>query len=612
MQRVSRMKKIKDELYGLWTTLVLMNNLDKRLVYLTLATSLLNAANPYILIVGNTALLNAMLNHQFSGAIQIAVTTYLTVIIVGVLAQLLQQAMTVNATRANEMLKIQMHEEWEKVDFATLETKQYYSIMNKGDASFRYSGGVQAFFYQLQTTVQNTLAIITGASLITWMVAYRITAVPHLLGITLVTLAVLLGLELFLSRLYQHLTGKNIKIFSQLMTLEKQMNYFLLQVVNTYSNIKAIKLWQMSDVIQTQYKAVWRKEKTQNQELIHIEYNSQIVSQLISSVAIVAVFTLVVFKMAIHILPISNINTLFAGVVQIAASVSALVAAWQHLARFQNQIQYVQKVLTSSQPPKQLTPIQYLPTAATNLVLQFDHVSFSYPNRGEVLHDVSFTLPFKGVTALVGENGSGKTTLVKLMLRLYTPTNGVIRLNGINIQQIPLAEYTRIFSVVFQDYEVFDIPVDQNIASDITIDQDKLTKIIQDWGLADWLDHLPHGVKTPIGGFSTENFQPSGGQQQQIAIARAAYRDGQFQILDEPTSSLDPIHELNVFAKIKRLSANKPSLFITHRIGATTLADQVIMLQAGRIVEIGPAKELSQHSAYFRQLWESQAAMYKD
>lgn len=604
------MKKINAAVRELGSTLHLMNSLDKKLVYLMLATSLLNAMNPYVLIIGNTQLLNAMVARRFNTAIRTAVVTYLLVIVVGLAALFIRQTMLISAARANEVLKIRIHEAWEQVDFATLESKEYFSTMNKSESSFRYSGGVRAFFAQLQQSLENVLEIITGISLLAWMVVYRITEQRTILYATIVVVVGLILLEAGLGWAYQHLTKQNIQIFAALMVLEKKMNYFLLEIVNTYSNIKSIKLWGMGDLIQTRYKAVWREEKKQNKTLVHIEYNSQIVAQLISSVAIVAIFTLVVYKMYLHLLPIGNINTLFAGVVQIASSVSLLVAAWQHLQRFQNQIQYVQQVFAISQPPRQTAASQPLPAASTPLVLQFDHVSFSYPNRGEVLHDVSFTLPFKGVTALVGENGSGKTTLVKLMLRLYTPTKGTIRLNGTNIQHIPLAEYTRLFSAVFQDYEVFDIPIDQNIASSTTIDQAKLAAIIQEWGLTDWIAHLPQGAQTPIGGFSGENFQPSGGQQQQIAIARAAYRDSRFQILDEPTASLDPIHELAVFSKIKRLSAHKPSLFITHRIGATTLADQVIMLQAGRIVAMGATDDLAKQSAYFQQLWESQAAMY--
>ena len=131
-------------------------------------------------------------------------------------------------------------------------------------------------------------------------------------------------------------------------------------------------------------------------------------------------------------------------------------------------------------------------------------------------------------------------------------------------------------------------------------------------GIDSWVAHLPKQAATEIGSYQQGNFQPSGGQRQQLAVARAQYKRGIYQILDEPSAAMDPLKELALFTKIKRLSKETPSLFITHRIGAVTLANQIILLKAGRIEDIGTREELLQRSAYFRELWQSQAELYGD
>lgn len=131
-------------------------------------------------------------------------------------------------------------------------------------------------------------------------------------------------------------------------------------------------------------------------------------------------------------------------------------------------------------------------------------------------------------------------------------------------------------------------------------------------GIDSWVEHLPKQAATEIGSYQQGNFQPSGGQRQQLAVARAQYKRGIYQILDEPSAAMDPLKELALFTKIKRLSKETPSLFITHRIGAVTLANQIILLKAGRIEDIGTREELLQRSAYFRELWQSQAELYGD
>lgn len=327
-----------------------------------------------------------------------------------------------------------------------------------------------------------------------------------------------------------------------------------------------------------------------------------------ASFATLVLFILMVFKIYIGLLPIGQLNTLFGSVVQMSWACSIVVATWQRFLRFQNQMDYVSNIL---KPDGDRIPSEekVLPVVEEN-VITFSHVSFSYSDGDEVLHDISFNLDLEGVMVLIGTNGSGKTTLVKLLLGLYRPTTGKILFNGDDISEFSLGSYFSLFKVVFQDYEIFDFSVAQNVSASVHQNNKRLRHIINSSGIAKWVNNLPQREETEVGSYSENNFQPSGGQEQQIAIARAQYKHGIYQVLDEPSSAMDPIKELDLVSRIKKFSKDMPSLFITHRIGATALASKIILLKNGKIEDVGTQKELFQRSPYFRELWKSQAKLY--
>ncbi|TGD18267.1 ABC transporter ATP-binding protein [Levilactobacillus suantsaiihabitans] len=171
-------------------------------------------------------------------------------------------------------------------------------------------------------------------------------------------------------------------------------------------------------------------------------------------------------------------------------------------------------------------------------------------------------------------------------------------------------EYFDLFKVVFQDFQVFDVTIGDNIAAAVKYNHEQMKNAISDQSLREWIAALPQHEDTLVGMYTENNLQPSGGQKQQIAIARANFKNGIYQILDEPSSKLDPIQEVAVFSKIAALSNKLPSLFITHRVGVVGLANTIIVLKKGKIVGVGTKEDLLRSSAYFRKIWDSQASLY--
>ena len=241
----------------------------------------------------------------------------------------------------------------------------------------------------------------------------------------------------------------------------------------------------------------------------------------------------------------------------------------------------------------------------------FHDVSFSYPGANiPVLEHVTLSFAVGEKTALVGRNGAGKTTLIKLLCRLYEPTSGYITLNGIDIRKYSYKEYTQAFSVVFQDFHLFSLPLDENIAAGTEIDEAALQSSLAKVGLTDRVQQLPQGVRTRLYNNNGSGVDLSGGEAQRTAIARALYKDAPVVILDEPTAALDPIAEAEIYEQFSQMTAGKTAVYISHRMSSCKFCDRIIVLDHGRIAEDGTHDTLLANHGIYANLYETQAQYY--
>ena len=241
----------------------------------------------------------------------------------------------------------------------------------------------------------------------------------------------------------------------------------------------------------------------------------------------------------------------------------------------------------------------------------FHDVSFSYPGTNiPVLEHVTLSFAVGEKTALVGRNGAGKTTLIKLLCRLYEPTSGYITLNGIDIRKYSYKEYTQAFSVVFQDFHLFSLPLDENIAAGTEIDEAALQSSLAKVGLTDRVQQLPQGIRTRLYNNNGSGVDLSGGEAQRTAIARALYKDAPFVILDEPTAALDPIAEAEIYKQFSQMISGKTAVYISHRMSSCKFCDRIIVLDHGRIAEDGTHDTLLANHGIYANLYETQAQYY--
>jgi len=246
--------------------------------------------------------------------------------------------------------------------------------------------------------------------------------------------------------------------------------------------------------------------------------------------------------------------------------------------------------------------------------LEFKNVSFKYPATDVyALKNINLKLTVGKRLAVVGRNGSGKTTLIKLLCRLYEPTEGEITLNGVDIRKYMLHDYTKIFSVVFQDFSILHLPLGENVAISTEYNEEAVIAALEKTGFGTRLAELEKGLGTPLyKGSDHEGVLISGGEAQKIALARALYKNAPFVILDEPTSALDPLAEYEIYTKFDQIVENRTAIYISHRLSSCRFCDSIAVFEDGKMVQLGEhEKLLAETSGTYHRLWNAQALHYE-
>lgn len=245
--------------------------------------------------------------------------------------------------------------------------------------------------------------------------------------------------------------------------------------------------------------------------------------------------------------------------------------------------------------------------------IAFRNVSFRYAGSEEyALKNINLKLKVGERLAVVGMNGSGKTTFIKLLCRLYDPTEGEIFMNDFNIRKYDYRQYLDIFSVVFQDYNLLALPLGNNVASAASWDGEKAERLLYEVGFGERYKELPKKLETPLyKDFDEDGVNISGGEAQKIALARALYKDAPFIVLDEPTAALDPIAEAEIYTKFDEIVGDKTAIYISHRLSSCRFCDKIAVFDKGQIVQVGTHEELlaDERGKYF-ELWQAQAQYY--
>ncbi|MFJ7669393.1 ABC transporter ATP-binding protein [Lysinibacillus sp. NPDC097195] len=391
----------------------------------------------------------------------------------------------------------------------------------------------------------------------------------------------------------------------------RKMQYYS-SVMLSKEHIKEVKLYNTATFFINKYMMTFHK--------IHTDIKKIRYKQACYSIVFVGIGMIVIgFSFWWVVTGVLN-NKFTSGDILIFAS--SILLARQSLASFienssllYDTLLYMEKYFKFISLPSDITSGEKVLTLEKNdFTIRFKNVSFQYPNSSKrILDNISFTINMGEKIALVGENGAGKSTIVKLITRLYEPTEGIIELNGIDIAVYDIDVYRQIIGIVFQDFSRYQLTYKENIfISNIenTHDAKRLADVTEKSTLSELVASFEHGYDQVLSKNFDNGTELSGGEWQKVAIARAYYRNAAFLILDEPSASLDARSEHQILETLTDLSATKTLLLITHKLSALKMVDRIIVLQDGHITEEGSMQELLMNKGYFAELYQLQATKY--
>lgn len=248
----------------------------------------------------------------------------------------------------------------------------------------------------------------------------------------------------------------------------------------------------------------------------------------------------------------------------------------------------------------------------TEFELEFKNVSFRYPDAENYsLKNINIKIKNGEHLAVVGRNGSGKTTFIKLMCRLYDVTDGEILINGTNIKDYTKESIIQLYSVVFQDFKIFSLPLNDNVCAGKEHDKDKLYNCLEQANIKERTESLPNKDNTILyKDMDKAGVEISGGEAQKLALARALYKDSPVVILDEPTASLDPIAENEIYSRFNSFTENKTAIYISHRLSSCAFCNRIAVFEKAELVETGSHNDLLNKNGKYSELWNAQAQYY--
>ncbi len=395
----------------------------------------------------------------------------------------------------------------------------------------------------------------------------------------------------------------------------RQMEYFS-QLMTSKDIVKEVRLFNLADTFTNKFKSIFAKYFKGLKTLILRENAWHIVISIAVAFVNALLFLYVGYKgITTDDFQIGNYSYYVSALNSIIGCVGAVVSATATV--YQGTL-FIDNIVEFNKVEPKIVPIQNPPLEVKRHIahkIEFKDVSFSYPGTDkQVLKNISFTLEKGSTTVLVGLNGAGKTTVIKLLTRLYDPTSGVILLDGEDIRKYDVNQLYQMYGTIFQDFGKYAVSVEENIYyGDINkgFDEQAVVNAATKSGASDYIDKLPNGYKTQLFRYFDEDATDlSIGQWQKLSVARAFYSDSDILILDEPTAALDAMAEQQIFKQFDELTTDKTSVFVSHRLSSATIADNIIVLEYGEIIEQGNHKELMAQKGKYYELFTTQAKRY--
>src|SRR5947207_11993133 len=394
----------------------------------------------------------------------------------------------------------------------------------------------------------------------------------------------------------------------------RRQNY-LEWILTRDSHVKEVKLFNLAPLVLRRYRALFDKFYAEDRSLALRKSLAGIALGLVSLAAFYGAYAFMAVRAAMGAITLGDLTLYLSvfrqGQTSNQSALASIGGLYEDGLFMSNLFAYLD-IGTGGEEPRRLPPLTAPHTRAQEI--EFRDVSFRYPGSEKwVLRGVSLKLVAGEKMALVGENGAGKSTLIKLLMRLYDPSEGAIFYGGVDLRDMDARDLRDRIGVLFQDFVRYQWSARENIGVGwvpALDDRPRIERAVEDGGARTLIEQLPQKLDTMLGGWFEEGHELSGGQWQKIALARAFMRDSEVLVLDEPTASLDAEAEHELFVRLQQLAAERTAILISHRFSTVRRADRIAVLQHGQVEELGTHDQLIARNGRYAHLFRLQAAGY--
>lgn len=497
-------------------------------------------------------------------------------------------------------IKIMIMEKSKEVDLASFDMPEFYEKLENAN---REAGNRPVSILSSTFNIVSTIV-----SIISYIIVLSVISPLATVAIIIISIPSAIINFIYRKKTFNYMRRKSKE--------RRQMSYYSDLMVNK-DLVKEVRIFGLSDLFIGKFKAVFKKYFAGIKALILGEGLWYIGLTVVASVVNALFFVFIAYKVFTGEIMIGDYTFYTSALTSIASGVSSLITI---TATIYEGTLFINNMISFMDEKPSIVPILPEPikiNAGAPHTFEFKDVSFRYPGTERyVLKNINLKFREGETVVLVGLNGAGKTTLIKLLTRLYDPTEGTIFLDGHDIREYDLRSLYDMYGIIFQDFGKYAVSVKENIAfGEIGKDanDENVTDAANKTGADDFIERLPKGYDTPLMRiFEDDGIELSIGQWQKLAIARAFYSDSDVLILDEPTASLDPMAEQEIFNQFDELRRDKTTIFVSHRLSSATVASKIVVLEYGEVIEEGTHKELMQKGGRYFELFTTQAKRYID
>ena len=571
------------------------------MLFIMLFMSVFNGVMPLLGAYISRNLINALIdakNQNFQSILQLLIFQFVYLFLLRLVASVNSMLTRTFGELVVQNIRQKIMRKSDELDLQSFDQPEFYTKLENANR--------EAGHRPLQIAVATFSMMSTMISMVSFIAV--LWAVSPLAPLAIIIAAIPSAIVNYIYR------GKNAAYMRHRSTDRRKMDYYSGLMVDK-DQVKEVRLFRLGPLFMDRFNAVFDKYFAGMKALIYEEGKWNILATAFMNLVDCGIFIWVAYKVFHGELTVGD-YTLYTGALNtIGSGVSSLITTtasiYEGTLFIDNMISFMNEkktIVPRIDPPAQVKRGEH--------EIEYRHVYFRYPGMDhDVLKDINLHFRSGESVVLVGLNGAGKTTLLKLMTRLYDPTEGEILLDGRDIRDYDVEQLYDIYGTIFQDFGRYADTVEMNIAYgqiDKPLDPEKIREAAVQGNSAPYIEKLPKGYQTPLMRiFEADGAELSVGQWQKLAVSRAFYNDSDILILDEPTASLDPIAEQEIFSQFDRLREGKLTFYVSHRLSSATTATQIVVLESGTVTEVGTHAELIARDGTYKKLFTVQAERYQ-